>query len=225
MTSRHPHTRRLTIPPARQQSDNARRRHERRNADRRASNERWQTILKGAAEVFRREGFARARLEDVAVEVGINRASLYYYVGTKEELLVALIEHPAYEMTRHCREALESDAPPEQKLRRALDSYISDLADYPELFLLFGESQHIATIPEAQGIVTNADAYGKTLLAIIEEGVAGGVFRSDLDPRLAMLGILGMHNWIHRWYVPGGRNSLSEIGDAFAAMVLSGLRP
>lgn len=224
MTTRHPHTRRPTISAARQQSDNARRRHERRNADRRASNERWQTILKGAAEVFRREGFARARLEDVAVEVGINRASLYYYVGTKEELLVALIEQPAYEMTRHCREALESDAPPEQKLRRALDSYISDLAAYPELFLLFGESQHIATIPEAQGIVANADAYGKTLLAIIEEGVAGGVFRQDLDPRLAMLGILGMHNWIHRWYVPGGRNSLTEIGDAFAAMVLSGLQ-
>jgi len=85
---------------------------------------RWQTILKGAAEVFRREGFARARPEDVAVEVGINRASLYYYVGTKEELLVALIEQPAYTMTRHCREALESDAPADEKLRRALRAYI-----------------------------------------------------------------------------------------------------
>ncbi|WP_231986647.1 TetR/AcrR family transcriptional regulator [Mycobacterium sp. 852002-40037_SCH5390672] len=214
-----------TIPAVRPQSDNARRRHERRTADRRASNDRWRSILKGAAEVFRREGFARARLEDVAVEVGINRASLYYYVGTKEELLVALIERPAFEMTRHCREALDSDAPPEEKLRRALSAYVEDLATSPELFLLSGESQHIATIPEAQGITANADAYGKTLLAIIEEGVANGVFRSDLDPRLVMLGILGMHNWIHRWYVPGGRNSLAEIGDVFAAMVLSGLHP
>jgi TetR/AcrR family transcriptional regulator, cholesterol catabolism regulator len=213
------------MPALRQQSDNARRRRERRNADRHASNERWQTILKGAAEVFRREGFARTRLEDVAVEVGVNRASLYYYVGTKEELLVALIEAPVYDMTRHCREALESVAAPEEKLRRALASYIEDLATRPELFVLFGESQHIATIPEAQGIVTNAEEYGKALLAIIEEGVTGGVFRSDLDPRLAMLGILGMYNWIHRWYVPGGRNSLTDIGGAFAAMVLSGLRP
>ncbi|WP_322857720.1 hypothetical protein [Mycobacterium shigaense] len=80
-------------------------------------------------------------------------------------------------------------------------------------------------MPEASDIVANADAYGKTLLAIVEEGVASGVFRKDLDPRLAMLGILGMHNWIHPWYVPGGRNSLTEIGDAFAAMVLSGVRP
>ncbi|MCV7100603.1 TetR/AcrR family transcriptional regulator [Mycobacterium palustre] len=210
---------------ARKQSDNARRRQERRNADRRASGERWQTILKGAAEVFRREGYARARLEDVAVEVGINRASLYYYVGTKEELLVALIEEPAYAMTRHCREALESNAPADEKLRRALRAYVDDLAAYPEVFLLFNESQHLAAIPEARDIVANADAYGKALLAIVEEGVASGAFRQDLDPRLVMLGILGMHNWIHRWYVPGGRNTLDEIGDAFAAMVLSGLRP
>jgi TetR/AcrR family transcriptional regulator, cholesterol catabolism regulator len=217
--------RRTTIPATRQPSDNARRRHERRNADRRASGERWQTILKGAAEVFRREGFARARLEDVAVEVGINRASLYYYVGTKEELLVALIEQPAYMMTRRCREALESDAPADEKLRRALRAYIDDLANYPEVFLLFSESQYLAAIPEAKDIVANADAYGKTLLAIVEEGVASGVFRNDLDPRLVMLGILGMHNWIHRWYVPGGRNTLAEIGDAFAAMTLAGLRP
>jgi AcrR family transcriptional regulator len=164
-------------------------------------------------------------LEDVAVEVGINRASLYYYVGTKEELLVALIEQPALTMTRHCREALESDAPADEKMRRALRAYIEDLATHPEVFLLFSESQYLAAIPEARDIVANADAYGKTLLAIVEQGVASGVFRSDLDPRLVMLGILGMHNWIHRWYVPGGRNSLTEIGDAFAAMVLSGLRP
>jgi TetR/AcrR family transcriptional regulator, cholesterol catabolism regulator len=157
--------------------------------------------------------------------VGINRASLYYYVGTKEELLVALIEEPAYAMTRHCREALESDAPADEKLRCALRAYIEDLATYPEVFLLFNESHHIAAISEAKDIVANADAYGKTLLAIVEEGVASGVFRNDLDPRLVMLGILGMHNWIHRWYGPGGRNTLTEIGDAFAAMVFSGLRP
>jgi AcrR family transcriptional regulator len=157
--------------------------------------------------------------------VGINRASLYYYVGTKEELLVALIEEPAYAMTRHCREALESDAPADEKLRDALRAYIEDLATYPEVFLLFNESQHIAAISEAKDIVANADAYGKALLAIVEEGIASGVFRNDLDPRLVMLGIVGMHNWIHRWYVPGGRNTLAEIGDAFATMVLSGLRP
>lgn len=212
------------IPAGRAESDNARRRAERRTADRRASNERWAAILKGASVVFRREGFARTRLEDVAAEVGINRASLYYYVGTKEELLVALVEQPAHEMTAHCRAALLSDAPADEKLRRALGAYIADLQRFPELFLLFSESRHIAVIPEAGRIVGNADAYAKTLLAIIDQGVASGAFRSDLDSRLVMQGILGMHNWIHRWYAPGGRNTLDQIGDTFAELVLSGVR-
>ncbi|WP_319432321.1 TetR/AcrR family transcriptional regulator [Mycobacterium sp. RTGN5] len=179
----------------------------------------------GAAAVFGREGFGRARLEDVAAEVGINRASLYYYVGTKEELLIALIEGPALEMTRHCREALESDGRADVKLRRALRHYVEDLQNRPELFLLFSESHHIAAMSGTEGIVSNADDYGRTLLAIIEEGITTEVFRSDLDPRMVMLGVLGMHNWIYRWYVPGGRRSLTEIGDVFAEMILSGLRP
>ncbi|MDT5221908.1 MAG: TetR/AcrR family transcriptional regulator, cholesterol catabolism regulator [Mycobacterium sp.] len=156
--------------------------------------------------------------------MGLDRATLYCYVGSKEELLVAVIEQPAYEMTRHCRQALESNAPADQKLRRALRAYLEDLIRYPELFLLFSESQQMAALFEARDVVENADAYGKTLLAIVTEGVRSGVFRSDLDPRLVILGILGMHNWIHRWYVPGGRNTLAEIGDTFAEMILAGLR-
>lgn len=128
-------------------------------------------------------------------------------------------------MTRHCREALESDGPADVKLRAALHWYVEDLQNHPELFLLFSETQHIAAIPDADGISSNAEDYAHTLLAIIEEGVATGIFRSDLDARVVMFGILGMHNWIHRWYVPAGRRSLTEIGDVFAEMILSGLRP
>jgi TetR/AcrR family transcriptional regulator, cholesterol catabolism regulator len=213
------------IPATGEQSDNARRREERRNADRRASNERWRTILSGAAQVFTREGVARTRLEDVAVAVGINRASLYYYVGTKEELLIALIEEPAREMTRHCREALEADQPADGKLRLALRHFVGDLATHPELFLLFSENHHLTAIPEAAGIISNAEEYSRTLLSIVEEGVATGVFRRDLDARLVTFGVLGMHNWIHHWYVPTGRCTLAEIGEVFSEMIVSGLRP
>jgi TetR/AcrR family transcriptional regulator, cholesterol catabolism regulator len=34
-----------------------------------------------------------------------------------------------------------------------------------------------------------------------------------------------MHNWIHRWYDPSGRNTLGEVEDVFANLVLSGLKP
>ncbi len=153
----------------------------------------------------------------MAAEVGINRASLYYYVGTKEELLLALIEEPARDMTRHCRAALESDEPADVKLRVALHCYVDDLQNHPELFLLFSESQHIAAIPP----MPTASAATPRIMPrpysrSSRRASAQAFFRADLEPRLVTHGILGMHNWIHRWYVPSGRRSLTEIGEVFA---------
>src|SRR5262245_54419904 len=90
-----------TAEPA---SDIARRRMERRQASGRRPDARWQEILAGAGRVFRRLGYGQSTLEDVATEVGINRATLYYYVGTKEELLVALLDVPIETMRTRLEE-------------------------------------------------------------------------------------------------------------------------
>ena len=67
--------------------------------------------------------------------------------------------------------------------------------------------------------------YTRTTLmtSIIVEGVETREFRDDLDPRLVMLGIVGMMNWSHRWYNPAGRHSLHTIAKQFEEMVLDGL--
>jgi len=39
-----------------------------------------------------------------------------------------------------------------------------------------------------------------------------------------MYGIIGMCNWVHRWYRPGGRHTLREVGEYFASMLLDGLK-
>ena len=43
-------------------------------------------LVAAAARVFRRKGFRAAKLQDIAAEVGIDRASVYYYVSGKDEL-------------------------------------------------------------------------------------------------------------------------------------------
>jgi hypothetical protein len=53
--------------------------------------------------------------------------------------------------------------------------------------------------------------------------VSRGEFRDDLEPRLVMLGIVGMMNWSHRWYSPTGRLSLFTIAKQFEELVLDGL--
>jgi AcrR family transcriptional regulator len=207
-----------------QSSGMAQRRAERRRADRRSSEERWAAIVDAGSEVFRRLGYAQATLEDVAREVGINRATLYYYVADKEELLIAILDEPIYRMTSDLRDIAALDQSPTERLRLAMRQHMRALEEnYPGLFVFLAENLHLLTIGSDRDIQANAHEYGEVMIGLIEEGIASGDFRTDLDPRLMMFGIIGMLNWTHRWYTPDGKRTLAEIGDEFAELVLQGL--
>jgi AcrR family transcriptional regulator len=203
----------------------AQRRAERRSADRRGSEERWAAIMEAGSEVFRRLGYGQATLEDVAREVGINRATLYYYVADKEELLIAILDEPIHRMTTDLRAIVALSESPTDRLRKGILQHMRALEDnYPELFVFLAENLHLLTVGSDRDIQANAHEYGEVLTALIEEGIATGDFRTDLDPRLVMLGIIGMLNWSHRWYTPDGKQTLTEIGEEYAALILDGLR-
>jgi AcrR family transcriptional regulator len=203
----------------------AQRRAERRGADRRSSEERWVAIMDAGSEVFRRLGYSQATLEDVAREVGINRATLYYYVADKEELLIAILDEPIHRMTSDLREIAARDATPIERLRLAIQAHMRALEDnYPGLFVFLAENLHLLTVGSDRDIQINAHEYGEVMIGLIEEGIASGDFRTDLEPRLVMFAVIGMLNWTHRWYTPDGKRTLVEIGDEFAELVLQGLR-
>ena len=44
----------------------------------------------------------------------------------------------------------------------------------------------------------------------------------DLPPRLVVFGLLGMCNWLHKWYRPDGKRSAAEIADVFVALLERG---
>jgi AcrR family transcriptional regulator len=207
-------------------SEIGRRRAERREAGGRRSDQRWNDVLVAAAEVFRRLGYSQARLEDVAQEVGISRATLYYYVGTKEELLVALLEDPIVEVTAGLKKVAAQDLPAAEKLAEALREYLHLLEEHPTLFIFLSENIHkVMSGPEADEIRANADSYGRVLTKIVADGQNSGEFRDDIRPQVAVLGIIGMFNWMHRWYVPSGKEPLSAIGEDFVTMSLAALQP
>lgn len=190
----------------------------------RAADARWQQILSGAAEVFRTKGYAESSLRDVAEAVGIDRASLYYYVGSKEEILVELVRGPLTDIEKRINTIVKSGASPEDMLRDAIVSHLDSYEQgWPESFVFLG--QNLDRIGDAADDFTKlAKRYHASLLRIIGEGQQAGTFRSDIDARIAMYGIIGMCNWVHRWYRPGGSRTLREVGEDFASMLLDGLK-
>lgn len=73
--------------------------------------------------------------------------------------------------------------------------------------------------PEQMGL---RKQYAQTLVAIIRSGVESGEFACE-DPANFSRGLLGMLNWMSRWYDPAGAKPAAEIAEVYANTILLGL--
>ncbi|GAB3999424.1 hypothetical protein GCM10029992_28160 [Glycomyces albus] len=71
------------------------------------------------------------RLEDIANEIGASRATLYYYFAGRDDLLTFLLTAHAQDGARAVRESIDSDAPPEQRLRETVGALADYLGHHP----------------------------------------------------------------------------------------------
>ena len=190
-----------------------------------ASATQWEAILDAAARVFHQVGYPSANLDDIAAEVGLNRSSIYYYVGNKAELLYELGWRTINESLTALNEMSEFGLGPVEMVQALIRQQMELLqSSYPRLFVFHNERrQHIE--PELNQLIDDAAEMRISLMAsAIEEGAAAGVFRPHLVPRTTARLIIGMCAETRFWWKPDGPKSLVEIGDGIAQLVLSGLR-
>jgi AcrR family transcriptional regulator len=183
---------------------------------------RTQQIIDAAARVFREKGYDGATLRDIAKEAGLLPGSLYYHFRSKEELLRLIVEQPIRDLHAHLEEIVASEASPAQKLALALAAQLRAFdMHYPYLFVHIHNVLRVDTMhPDMQ---KRAKRYQEFWQQILTQGVKMGEFPPDLDVKVTAFAIIGMCNWMHRWYRRDGRLSIEEITQQFSRLVLAGL--
>jgi TetR/AcrR family transcriptional regulator, cholesterol catabolism regulator len=102
--------------------------------------ERRAEIIATAARIFREKGFRGASLADVAESLGTDRASLYYYIGSKEELFHEIVKDAGQTVTQQAEAIRDSTGTAVDKLRRLISSLMAAYsAHYPCLFVYIQE--------------------------------------------------------------------------------------
>ncbi|MEU0482583.1 TetR/AcrR family transcriptional regulator [Streptosporangium sp. NPDC006013] len=191
--------------------------------------ERRKKLIDAAASVFREKGYGAASLGDVANALGTDRASLYYYVSSKEELFHAVVFQAAEDNVVRAEAIRDGDLPVARKLAALVrELMLSYEKHYPYLFVYIQEKMSMFG-PEEEGSEWTADMwdlnrrYEDVVLAVVQQGLDEGVFKALATPRVLSYGVIGMVNWSHRWFRPEGSVTAREVGDAFAEIVLKGL--
>ena len=180
-------------------------------------------IVVAAADLFAQKGFGATSLDDVAESLGATKGALYYHIKNKEEILRLIFLTVLTVSEEPLVHIVQADLPPDEKLARAVEHQTAVAADRSPAMTVFYREQPHLTGPFAKEIIVRKKEYEHHFEQIIAEGQRAGVFRADLDPKIAAFGLLGMCNWLSQWYKPGGQLSHRQIAATFVAMLNDGL--
>lgn len=180
-------------------------------------------IIAAAAEVFKEKGYHAATTRDIAAAVGIQQASLYYYISSKEELLYLVVREPIMRVYAQVEEIVKASLPSRAKIERAIAAHLATFDEsYPHMFVFVQEIQNV--MQALQGTQQEfPQRYQQLWEELIRQGIAAEELRSDLDIPTTALMILGMCNWMYRWYRKGGRLSTTALAEQYASAILDGI--
>lgn len=187
-----------------------------------ANHDKQAEIFAAALHLFQAKGYHGASMQDIADAVGMQKASLYYYFRSKEELLVLVCERGTGAFTQELADIVGSDLDAAEKLRRALECHLVALCGQLDLFSVFLREQKFLGAAQKKQVRGEGKKHAELLATILEQGIARGEFR-PVNVTMTTLAILGMCNWLSEWYSPDGALTPREIAAMFAELVVSGL--
>jgi TetR/AcrR family transcriptional regulator len=149
--------------------------------------EREQDILKAARERFAQYGFTKVTMDEIAADVEMGKASLYYYYPAKEDLFRAVIQHEQEEFV----EAIEEILGQKITVSKKLIHYVEKRVDFFQELLNLGTlnvHSYFDTKSIYKSLFENFHAQELKLMEdLVKEGKKNGEFRKSLPDEVPQL--------------------------------------
>lgn len=186
-----------------------------------ASADRRIDILKSAAAAFRRRGYHGASVDEIASALEMTKGNLYYYFRNKEEILFACHEYSLDVLLGLLENVRGESSAPDVKLRTLVLAFVHLILDDLQGTALTLDLQALSPAL-LRKVIVRRDLFDRGLRAIIEDGMAQGLF-SRSDAKMVAFAVMGAVNWIPKWFDPAGSMTSDEIAAAFADYLVGGL--
>lgn len=189
----------------------------RKSVDERDDGNRRQDLLKAAAQLFRKKGFAATTTRDIAAAAGMQSGSPFYHFKSKDALLLAVMEAGMQAALDRLQTALQmpshASLQPVEQLRVLVREHFEVLLgpgnDFVPVMLYESRSLNPRQYKQLQKLIAQYEALWMPVLLALEQS---GHLRTPAP--LAKLLILGALNWSVQWFDPHKSVSVAQLSDA-----------
>jgi AcrR family transcriptional regulator len=179
-------------------------------------------LLDTAAVLFAKQSYALTSTREIAAQVGIQKASLYYHIETKEDLLYEICKSAIQQIRTDSEAALERASNPLERTGVLIRAHIESL--------LLAHDRHLAALADMSSlsearlaeVTALRDDYEALVRSVLEQAQLSGALRQDVPVKYLCLALLGLLNRVLVWFRPAGPLSPGQIGALFANIYVTG---
>jgi AcrR family transcriptional regulator len=182
---------------------------------------RRQEIINICASLFARRGYAATSITDICQAVGLARGALYYYIGSKENLLVEIQEAVLGPLLAVARRIVELPVSPAIRLRLLSEVLLDIIIQRLDHIWVYEHDYRQLSPKNREAVISQRHEFEAIVVGLLSAAVDAGQFR-PIDVHLGMLQFLNMHNHTYQWVKPGGRWLASSLSAEYCATLFRG---
>jgi AcrR family transcriptional regulator len=181
-------------------------------------------LLDAACTLFTRNGYFGTSVREIAELTGLQKATLYHYVSSKEDIIYQISRAALEHIHSGVERALSGVRDPLQRVHMLICTHVLCLLQHQNWHASANDELHALSSHRRAEIVRLRDSYEGLLRSVFQEAQETGHLRSDVPAKILGLVVLGMINCIYPWYSPEKDLSPSKLGCVLSDLFLLGAR-
>jgi AcrR family transcriptional regulator len=143
---------------------------------------RREELLRAAARVFAKKGFAHAKISDIAAEADLSHGLVYHYFDSKETIFAAIVDS----MMSHVDAELDADEarPPIERIRQSIERGRDRCQHKPEIGRLVAQAMLQGSVSEViqERLISHVKRLRQRMVGMIADAQEAGEIDADADP-------------------------------------------
>lgn len=179
-------------------------------------------ILEISSVLFSEKGYTATSMRDIAKGVGMEAASLYNHIRSKQEILEVLLMRGAEAYIQGMVKVDAIYTSPLEKVQKLIGLHIQIALEHPHIIsLMTQEWRHLQGATKKQ-FIQQRKQYEKRLKELIIEGIEKKEFR-NVNPDIALFSLLSTMRWFYAWYSKKNKMNTKELELAFCEVLIGGI--